>query len=220
MRTLRFAAVFLALSGCGPEVLVLSLKSDRASATANGTDAVVLTATVKGSTAMAKSGVTVHFSGSGSSVLSQASGVTDVKGEATTTLTSTVGESVVVHAVLAAASTDISVPVTFTASNVNKLRFTTSPANTSVGNLLRPVPVVVIEDASGNATTSTATIAVSITTGSCAAVLDASSLLSVAATMGSASFYGLKSSTAATGCTLTATSGSFTAATSTAFNLQ
>ncbi len=217
MRTLRFATCFLALSACGPSE-VLSLKSDRATAQANGADAVTLTATVKWNGAAPKAGVTVHFSAASPGVLSAASSVTDANGEATTRLTSLSAESILVHAVLADPSTDVSTSIAFTVATVNRLRFSTSPGSTGVDNLVRPVPVVVIEDAAGNPTTSTATVTVRITTGSCAAALDASSLVSVAASNGSASFYGLKSSTAATGCTLTATSGSFTPATSTAFS--
>jgi len=58
------------------------------------------------------------------------------------------------------------------------------------------------------------------TPGSCGAALDASSLMTVNAVQGVASFYGLKSSTVASGCTLTATSGSMPSAVSAAFDIQ
>ena len=113
-----------------------------------------------------------------------------------------------------------STSVTFTAASGPRLRFRVSPSNTMAQNLLRPIPEVVVEDGSGVVTSSNDSVTVAITAGSCVAALDASSLMTVNAVQGVASFYGLKSSTVASGCTLTATSGSMPSAVSTAFDLQ
>lgn len=80
--------------------------------------------------------------------------------------------------------------------------------------------MVVVEDGAGVVTSSSASVTVAITPGSCSAALDSSSLMTVSASQGVASFYGLKSSSPATGCTLTATSGSLSTAISTAFDIQ
>lgn len=215
MRTLLCGSLVV-FSACSN--LSLSLSSDRAVASANGSDAVTLTATVKDPSNAPKAGVTVHFSAPAPGVLSAASAVTDAKGEATTKLSSASAATIAVAADLKDGAAPATTQITF--SPTNRLRFSTSPGNTAVGNLLRPAPVVVIEDALGQPTTATDTITVAITPGSCAAALDASSLTSVAAQGGAASFYGLKSSTAATGCTLTATSGALTPGVSASFNLQ
>jgi len=211
-----FALCLVLLTACG-STDVVTLSSDRPTARANGADAVTVTATVKNAGGVVQSGVAVFFSAP-SGMISRLSANTDAFGKATTTITSATAQTIAVKASLDAASMGVTTTVTFTSSNA--LRFSTSPRNTVAGDLLRPVPVVAIEDAMGGATTSAATVTVRITAGSCAAALDASSLTSVVAQNGSASFYGLKSSTAATGCTLTATSDGAIAGVSTAFDIQ
>ncbi|MDP1829268.1 MAG: hypothetical protein Q8L48_38745 [Archangium sp.] len=206
---MRVISIIVALlAGCSAPSQGLLLTAERASATANGTDAVLITAT--GSTDF------IDFTASGG-VLS----TTRVKGDgATTQLTSSTAGSITVTASVAKGPS-ASTTVTFTAPTTGpRLRFQTSPGNTTAQNLLRPVPVVVVEDPAGVVTSSSAPVTVAITAGSCAAALDASSLMTVSAVQGVASFYGLKSSTTATGCTLTATSSGLQSAVSTAFDLQ
>lgn len=209
MRVLSSCLLLLAGCSAAPSLV---LTASRASATANGTDAVVLTAT--GSTDF------VDFTTDGG-VLSATRVKGDSAGVATTQLTSTTTGEITVTASVAKGPS-AATTVTFSAATAGpRLRFQTSPGNTVAQNLLRPVPVVVVEDATGAVTTSSsASVTVAITTGSCAAALDASSLMTVSAVQGVASFYGLKSSTVASGCTLTATSSGLQSAVSTAFDVQ
>lgn len=208
MRSLVLASLFLL--GCPSAPQTIALTADRASALANGTDQVTITATTG-------SPDTVSFSADGGQ-LSAASVKTDDAGVATTKLSATTAGSVQVTA--SAGSATASTTVTFTAASGPHLRFRVSPSNTMAQNLLRPVPEVVVEDGSGLVTSSSASVTVAMTPGSCASALDASSLMTVNAVSGVASFYGLKSSTVASGCTLTATSGSMPSAVSGAFDIQ
>lgn len=208
MRSLPWLALFLFGCPTAPQSIVLSV--DRTSAIANGTDQVTVTATTGYPD-------TVEFTNDGG-VLSATTVKTNDAGVAVTKFSSPLVGTMAVLASAGGAHTSIA--VTFTAANAPRLRFRVSPANTMAQNLLRPVPEVVVEDGSGVVTSSSASVTVSITPGSCAAALDASSLMTVSAISGVASFYGLKSSTVATGCTLTATSGSLPSAVSTAFDLQ
>ena len=185
--------------------------ADRTTGVADGVDAVTLTATAVGADF-------IDFTASAGGQLTQTHAKADASGVATTKLSAAAAGTINVTATVLKLTSSTS--VTFSASTAPHLRFQTSPANTLSGNLLRPVPVVVVEDGSGVVTSSSAPITVAITTGSCAATLDSSSLLTVTASMGSASFYGLKSSTLASGCTLTATSGSLQAAVSTVFDIR
>lgn len=208
MRLLVLPCLFLL--GCPSAPQTIGISAGRLSAIANGTDRVTITA-------LTGSPDTVSFSADGGQ-LSATSVKTDDAGVAITSLSATTAGSVVVTA--SAGTASASTTVTFTAASGPQLRFRVSPSNTMAQNLLRPVPEVVVEDGAGLVTSSNASVTVAITAGSCAAALDASSLMTVSAVMGVASFYGLKSSTVASGCTLTATSGSMPAAVSAAFNLQ
>ena len=192
------------------------MTADRSTAVADGTDAVtiVATATANGSPVQEFVDFTVTAGGQ----LSAARVKGNAAGVSTTRLTSTATGALTVTATVAGGQL-ATTSVTFTASGAPHLRFRTSPSNTAAQNLLRPVPEVVVEDALGVVTSSTASVTVAITPGSCSATLDASSLMTVNADQGVASFYGLKSSTPATGCTLTATSGTLQAAVSTSFNI-
>lgn len=219
MRSL--ALVCLALLGCSPASQNLVVTADRSSATANGTDVVTITATRTTATGSPVQDF-VDFTVSAGGQLSAAHVKGDASGAAITTLTATTAGAITVTATATdSASVTGSATVTFTAASAPHLRFQTSPGNTVAGNLLRPVPVVAVEDGAGVVSSSSASITVAITPGSCAGVaLDSTSLMTVAADHGLASFYGLKVGTAATGCTLTATSGSLPSAVSTAFDIQ
>lgn len=192
------------------------MTADRSTGVADGIDAVtiVATATANGSPVQEFVDFTVTAGGQ----LSEARVKGNAAGVSTTKLTANTAGAFTVTAT-AAGGAPASTTVTFTASGAPHLRFRTSPSNTAAQNLLRPVPEVVVEDALGIVTSSSASVTVAITAGSCSATLDASSLMTVSAAQGVASFYGLKSSTPATGCTLTATSGSLQAAVSMPFNI-
>ena len=207
MRSFVFVAL-VSLSCTSAQTI--TVVADRSTAIANGTDQVTITATTG-------SPDTVDFTADGG-VLSAAQVKTTDGGIATTKLSSSTTGTVTVTASAGNASATTS--VTFTAASGPRLRFRVSPSNTVAQNLLRPVPEVVVEDGAGIVTSSSASVTVGITPGSCAATLDASSLMTVNAVSGVASFYGLKSSTVASGCTLTATSGSLSSAVSTAFDIQ
>ena len=206
MRSFVFVAL-VSLSCTSAQTITIA--AGRLTAIANGTDQVTITATTG-------SPDTVYFTADGGVLTAAQVKTTD--GIATTRLSATTPGRVTVTATAGNASA--STTVIFTDANAPYLRFRVSPSNTVAQNLLRPVPEVVVEDSSGIVTSSSASVTVAITPGSCAATLDASSLMSVNAISGVASFYGLKSSMVASGCTLTATSGSLSSAVSTAFDLQ
>ena len=212
MRSLTMLGLMVFV-GCSSAMQTISVTADRSAATANGTDSVLITATTS-----AASGTAIDFTVSGGGQVSIARVNADGSGLAKTQLTSSTAGAVTVTASIGQVSA--STTVTFAAASGPRLRFQTSPSNTIAQNLLRPIPSVVVEDNSGIVTSSTASITVAITAGSCAAALDASSLMTVNAVQGVANFNGLKSSTQATGCTLTATSGTLQSAVSTAFDIR
>ena len=194
---------------------------DRTTASANGVDAITITATLTGS----PSQEFVEFTASTGGVLSDARVKGNASGVSTTRLTSMAGGSIAVTATVPRTAqqpeVSASTAVSFTVAAGPRLRFQTSPSNTRAMNLLRPSPVVVVEDSSGVLNlASSAMVTVAITAGSCAAALEPSSPRTVAADRGTATFYGLTSNTVASGCTLTATSGTLQAAVSTSFDIQ
>ena len=201
----------MTLVACSAAPPTVSVTAERASGVADGVDAVTVTATTSPA-------ASVDFTVSTGGVLTQTQVKSDASGKATTKVSSSMAGTITITATVEKVSGTTS--VTFTASSAPRLRFQASPANTLAMNLLRPVPVVIVEDAAGIVTSSSAAVSVAITPGSCGAALDASSLLTVNASMGSASFYGLKSSTVASGCTLTATSGSLGSAVSGVFDIR
>jgi hypothetical protein len=215
VRSLILVAVVV-LVGCSAASPTLTLAADRSTGVA-GTDTVSLVATVTGANGSPVQDF-VDFTVTAGGQLSDARVKGNAAGVSTTKLTASSAGALTVTASVAGASS-ASTTVTFSASGAPHLRFQTSPSNTMTQNLLRPIPAVVVEDTLGTVTSSTASVTVAITPGSCSATLDASSLTTVSATAGVASFYGLKSSTAATGCTLTATSSGLQAAVSTSFDL-
>ncbi|MBL8913451.1 MAG: Ig-like domain-containing protein [Archangium sp.] len=205
-----FIAFAFVLTACSPAFL--SFSSDKLSAIANGTDVVTFTVSPP-------TNGEVAFSLTGTATLS-ATKVTPANGSATVTLTSTTPGMVTVTATQG--NLTASTSVTFTAPTPG-LRWTTSPANGQTQNLLRglgnALPTVVVEENGQTLTSSTASITVSVTPGSCNAQIDSSSLTTVSAQQGTATFNGLRISTAATGCTLTASSSGLTAGVSTSFNI-
>lgn len=221
---MRFVLPLLVLTACGPSA-VLSVNTDRNSAQANGTEAITITATVKDASGAAKSGATVTFSVPSPGALSESSVTTDASGNAVTKLTSTAVGALVVTVSTEGAANDVKPSFTFTTPKAPNepaaLRFTQSPATTQLNNLLRPIPTVVVVDSGGMVvTSSTASITVRLTAGSCSGSLGSTSLFTVAARMGEASFNGLSAASAGTGCTLTADAAGLEPAVSTAFDLQ
>lgn len=214
---LAFSSLLLS---CAPAAQTLMVSSDRATANANGTDAVTISATRASADGKPVSDF-VDFTVTGGGQLSATHVQADAMGVAKTTVTSTSAGSVTVSATVPGKTELIgSVSITFNAVSGPRLAWQTSPSNTMSQNLLRPVPAVVVRDDNGVITSSSASITVSVTPGTCGgASLDSTSLMTVSAQSGVASFYGLKITTPATGCTLTATSSGLPPAVSGSFDI-
>lgn len=202
----------LMLVGCGP--LSVSVAADKAVALVNS-ESVTITATVS-----PPQETLVVFSASTGGTLTATQVKSNAMGVATTLLTSSVPGPVTVTAKLSVGSSGAANLTTVTFTSGTKLRFATSPSNTQSQNLLRPVPTVNVEQNGALVTSSAAAVTVIVTPGSCSPSLDSTSLTTVNAVQGVASFYGLKISTPASGCTLTATSNGFDPAVSAAFDIQ
>ncbi|MBI2917725.1 MAG: hypothetical protein HYY01_06990 [Chloroflexi bacterium] len=99
-----------------------------------------------------------------------------------------------------------------------KLAVTTQPAGAIAGINFQTQPAVTIQDAQGNTVNSTANVTVAIANNPSAGTL--SGTLTVAAVAGVATFTNLNINNAGTGYTLTATSGTLTSATTSAFNVN
>jgi hypothetical protein len=103
-----------------------------------------------------------------------------------------------------------------------KLAITTQPVGAAISTAFATQPVVTIQDSTGaSATSSSAVVTLSITagTGSTGAILSCGGGLSIAAVSGVATFAGCQIDRAAGGYTLKATSGTLTAATSSALTI-
>ncbi len=114
------------------------------------------------------------------------------------------------------ASTATSAGFTVSPGSPAVLKFGVQPAGTAVGATIAPPVTVLIQDALGNLTTSTAAVAVAFGANPGSATLNGTT--SVAAVSGVATFGTLSVSQAGTGYTLVATSAGLTSATSAAFN--
>ncbi|QSQ25269.1 hypothetical protein JY651_10210 [Pyxidicoccus parkwayensis] len=104
------------------------------------------------------------------------------------------------------------------ASVPSRLAFHVAPSNAPAGEALSPAVVVRIEDAFGNRTASTASIAIALGGNSSGATL--SGTLAVAAVAGEATFSSLSLDKVGTGYTLTASSPGLAPATSGAFDIS
>jgi hypothetical protein len=107
--------------------------------------------------------------------------------------------------------------ITITAGAAARLAFAVQPTTASAGAAISPAVTVRIEDASGNLTTSTASVTLAIAANPSSGTL--SGTATRAAVGGVATFSGLAIDNAGTGYTLGATSGALTAATSSAFDI-
>ena len=220
-----FAILSFVSLACSPAPQSLTAQGDRATAIANGTDSVTISAIRTTPEGVGIVGV-VDFTVSSGGKISATHVMSDATGTAKTVLTSTAAGEITVTATVPGTTREIpilltaSVGIRFDAPAGPKLRFQTSPSNTQAQNLLRPIPVVVVEDASGNVmTSSTASITVAVDPLSCSASLDSTSMMTVTASQGTSSFYGLKITTPVTGCRLKATSGDMQAGISTPFDI-
>lgn len=110
--------------------------------------------------------------------------------------------------------------ITVGAASASKLAFTQQAAGAYPGTAFGTQPVVSVEDAYGNPTTSNATVTVAITggTGTPGAILGCTTN-PLATISGVATFSGCKISGAGTGYTLTATAAGLSAGTSSSFNV-
>jgi hypothetical protein len=208
------------LLSCAPAAQTLVVTADRTSANASGSDVVTVSATRTSADGKPVSEF-VDFTVTGGGQLSATHVQADAMGVAKTTVTSSSAGSVTVTATVPG-KTDLTGTATITFNTVSgpRLAWQTSPSNTQTQNLLRPIPTVVVRDDNGVITSSTAPITVAVTPGTCGgASLDSTSLMTVSAQSGSASFYGLKITTPATGCTLTATSNGLPSAVSSSFDI-
>ena len=105
-----------------------------------------------------------------------------------------------------------------TPAAASKVVFTAQPSNTAAGASISPAVQVSVEDANGNVVTSdNSSVTVAIGTNPGGGTLGGT--LTVAAVNGVATFSDLSINKAGTGYTLTATDGSLTRATSSAFNI-
>ena len=99
----------------------------------------------------------------------------------------------------------------------SKLAFTAQPGGGTGGTAWTNQPTVTVQDAYGNTVTGAASVTIAIGAGPVGGTL--SGTKTVAAAAGVATFTGLSIDKAGTGYTLSATSGSLTGATSTAFDI-
>ena len=132
----------------------------------------------------------------------------------------TAAGSSTIHVVWDGISAD-SGTITLTAGTAAKLAFTTQPGTSSLGGVaFTTQPVVTVEDTYGNTVTSPGvSITLAIGTNPSAGTLTVSGGNPISSTNGVAAFSGVSIDKAGTGYTLTATGGSLTSATSTAFNI-
>ncbi|MCX5761833.1 MAG: hypothetical protein NTW72_10095, partial [Gemmatimonadetes bacterium] len=159
-----------------------------------------------------KPGVSVSFvvaSGGGS--VTGGSATTDANGIATVT-SWTLGDMAGANTLTATSGTLTGSPLTFSATgtvgDASKLAFTVQPGGGASQVAWNLQPEVTLQDAGGNTVPSSASITLTITTPAGATLACTSN--PAAADNGVATFAGCKINTAATGYTLTATSGALT----------
>ena len=128
--------------------------------------------------------------------------------------------SATIHVVWDGISAD-SGTITVTAGTATKLIFTTQPGASSLGGVaFTTQPVVTVEDAYGNTVTNpSVSITLAIGTNPSGGTLTVSGGNPIPSISGVAAFSGVSINKVGTGYTLTATGGSLTPATSTAFNI-
>jgi hypothetical protein len=172
-----------------------------------------------GTVALAGVVVTAAIASGGGTLGGTLTATTDANGLATfsgLSITGTIGDRT-----LSFTGTDLtqvtSGTITITAGAAARLAFAVQPATASAGAAISPAVTVRIEDASGNLTTSTASVTLAIAANPASGTL--SGTATRAAVGGVATFSGLAIDNAGTGYTLGATSGALTTATSSAFDI-
>jgi hypothetical protein len=161
-------------------------------------------------------------SGTAGAVLTGTTPVAAVAGVATFTDLSVdlAGSGYTLRATSGALTAGVSTAFNITPGAATKLAFTVSPAATVAGAAMTPAVQVAGQDAFGNVDpTFTGMVGVAITSGTGKAGAALSGTTPVAAVAGVATFSDLSIDSAATGYTLTATSGALTAGVSAAFNI-
>lgn len=219
--------VVLMLTACGGANA--SFVAD--SATASAGDSVRVRLFVTTPQGGVKVGAKVTFSAPAPAELSATSAETNTQGIAETHVTMNTAGTVVVTATVDGA--DYTTSIAFQGEGpgpvpATKLRFDNQPANVTGQNLLRDgnnaaLRVVLTDDAGNVATTSTASVRVALTGGSCTATIDPSQVpfyTTATPTNGVAEFGYLRFTATGTGCTLTATSTGLTSAVSGTFDVQ
>lgn len=196
MRSLSLLA--LTLFSCGPGALTVT--SHQVQLNAGSSTALVVQV-------QPPQVLTVTLTATNGAVVQDPQLSLDTNGTGVTQLTSATAGDVVVTAKTGAVQATTTVKFL---SNLT-LRFTSYPTTTATQNLLRPTPTVILEDNGTAVTSSSAQVSIAVTPGSCTASLDATSLTTATLNQGTASFPGLKITTPATGCTLTATTSGLSA---------
>jgi hypothetical protein len=182
---------------------------------ADGVSASTITVTAKDGSGNPLSGKTVALAVSGSgNVLTQPSSTTDVNGQITATLKSTVAETKTITVTVDGTIINAQPTVTFAAGPATQIAFTSGPVTTPVG-MTMPGVVVQIEDQMGNAVaqngaTVTLTLSAGTLSGTNPQVTDAS---------GKATFNDLSIPAISSGLYLTATAAGFNPVQSGVFNV-
>jgi adhesin/invasin len=227
-RTLSLGAM-LVLAGCSgtstPPPAVPRVDEARStltaapsSATADGLDAVTLTATARDASGAPLSGRVATFAVTGASTLSSATATTHADGAAAVTLTSTAAGQKDVSVSIDGVAVTAHATATFVAGPAASLAFAVQPSNVVAGALIAPAVRVAVADAFGNAVTAPTEITLGLTGGPTGAGIFGT--LGAVATGGSADFADLSVRAAGTGYALTASSTGLTDATSDTFSVS
>ena len=193
----------------------------KVTATADNSDSVMLTATVRNIIGAPLPGVRVLFAVTGSyNTLNPINMATDANGVAAAVLTSSYAETKIVSAVANGGEGDLLLPgtpqVTFVPGSATQLVFAVQPSNTQAGNVLTPSVQVTTEDAWGNvATDYNGAVTLALNGGASGVTLLGNTTLS--ASSGSALFNNLSVPTAGAAYMLVATASGLVTTTSTMF---
>ena len=181
--------------------------------TADGVSTSTITVTAIDGTGHAMSGQTVALSVSGSGNTVSTPANTDVNGQTTATLKSTVAQTKTISVSIAGTTINAQPTVTFVPGIATQIAFTAQPVTTPV-NVTMPAVVVQIEDQYGNAVAqSGATVSLALNTGTLSGtnpqITDAN---------GKATFSDLSIPTISSGLYLTASASGFNSVQSSMFN--
>ncbi|MDB6017145.1 MAG: hypothetical protein JWR19_1634 [Pedosphaera sp.] len=182
---------------------------------ADGVSTSTITVTAKDGTGSLLSGKTVVLTISGSgNVLTQPSPTTDLNGQITATLKSTVAGAKTITVTVDGTIINAQPTVTFVAGVATQIAFTSGPVTTPVG-VTMPAVVVQIEDQSGNAVSqSGATVTLALSAGTLSGTNPQSTDAS-----GKATFNNLSIPSISSGLFLTASTAGFSPVQSSVFNV-